>query len=91
MDTGDPFHIVFITADRKRGTGGDIKELDGWKKTTHQREQKLPGDFATVAKSTTTAAPRKTITIFNPLDPSDHAISVHIRTMVFFNHQRITG
>ena len=32
MDTGQPFNIVYVTADRRRGTGGDIENLKNWVK-----------------------------------------------------------
>jgi hypothetical protein len=30
LDTGQPFNMVYITADRRRGTGGEIETLKNW-------------------------------------------------------------
>lgn len=47
METGEPFSIQFITFDRKRKTGGDIKEFSQAilcysKKTTNNKVQARP-------------------------------------------------
>ncbi len=93
MDTGDPFDLVFITADRKRGTGGKVKRVKGWAKIIGDVPVRTgrPGQFRhikTPAKNPHHTK-HKTINVFNPGNDRDHAISVHWRLMVFFNGKRI--
>lgn len=34
MDSGEPFSMTFITADRRRGTGGEIVSVKNWIKAS---------------------------------------------------------
>jgi hypothetical protein len=93
IDSGDPFDLVFITADRRRGTGGSIKRVENWLKIKGEAaEANLPGVFKQV-KDPVTRNPyhlqNKTFNIYNPANPGDHPIKVHWRLMIFFNQKRI--
>lgn len=93
MDTGKPFDLVFITADRRRGTGGKVKSVKGWAKIVGDAPvtERRPGEFKHIQALTKNPrhSKHKTINIFNPGNDRDHAISVHWRLMVFFNGKRI--
>jgi hypothetical protein len=44
MDTGAAFTLQFITADRKRGTGGELIKVENWTKMTGiPAEEGIPG------------------------------------------------
>lgn len=93
MDSGRPFDLVFITADRKRGTGGKLVTVKGWAKIIgdHNAIVRRPGEFRKVnaVKKNPNHREHKTINIFNPSNDMDHSISVHWRLMQFFNGKRI--
>lgn len=91
MDTGDPFDLVFITADRSRGTGGSIRRISGWQKVVNTSSENGNRSGAAVIKARKNPNHRekKTVNIFNPNDPHGHAVKVHWRLMVFFNGKRI--
>lgn len=94
LDTGEPFDMVFITADRRRGTGGKIKRVSNWVKIKGSEPvSRLPGEFSRSPGRSLKKDPRhsdhKTINIYNPANPGDHATKVHWRLIVFFNSQRV--
>jgi hypothetical protein len=93
LDTGKPFDLVFLTADRKRGTGGKIKNVKGWAKIIgdHNSMVRRPGEFRKVnaVKKNPKHSEHKTVNIFNPSNSLDHTITVHWRLMQFFNGKRI--
>lgn len=94
MDTGEAFDLTFITADRKRGTGGDIKQVKGYKKIIGDppSEAGAPGEMAPSGPAKNPHhRQNKTINIYDPENPAAHAITVHWRLIIFFNHQRVTG
>jgi hypothetical protein len=92
IDSGDPFDLVYLTADRRRGTGGEIKTVQ-----QHCKVKPAPGSTADhFNRSLTVVDSRnpqhmshRTINIFNPSDPSQHVIKIHWRLMEFFNGKRI--
>jgi hypothetical protein len=86
--SGECFDMQFITADLKRGTGGELIEVINW--------QILKKDDEPGAASGSTAGSRtpnndehQTITIHNPGNSRVHPISVHIKLIQFFNGKRI--
>lgn len=93
MDTGNPFDLEFITADRRRGTGGKVKRVKGWAKIVGDMSNMVrrPGQFKHIAATPKNPhhTKHKTINIYNPGNDRDHAISVHWRLMIFFNNKRI--
>lgn len=92
IDNGQPFDLVFLTADRRRGTGGEIREVKGWAKVKFDpAETRLPGQFSKKRELLKDPAhsTHKTINIFNPANDRDHIIKLHWRLMVFFNGKRI--
>lgn len=92
MDTGEDFDLVFITADRRRGTGGKPKTVKSWAKVKGDpAEVRIPGKQLSKTKlnELRKAAGLKIINIFNPSSPADHIISVHYQLMIFFNGKRI--
>jgi hypothetical protein len=94
LDTGEPFDMVFITADRRRGTGGKIKRVSNWVKIKGgEPVSRLPGEFTRTNIQSHKKDPRhadhKTINIYNPGNPGNHATKVHWRLIVFFNGKRV--
>ena len=93
MDTGAGFDLVFIMADKRRGTGGKIKRVKSWQKICGERAGiKMPAHLAT--KTTMTRKNpnhnvHKTVNIYDPRHAMQHATTVHWRLMVYFNNQRI--
>lgn len=92
IETGEPFDLVFITADRRRGTGGQIKRVKGWLKVMRNSDD-APSGVGNLSKAMQSRDPRhfehRTFNIFNPSNPADHAHKVHWRLMAFFNGKRI--
>jgi hypothetical protein len=92
IDSGEPFDLTFITADRRRGTGGKPKEVKGWAKLSAADEERLPGQYR-ASKAVLLRDPghfqHRTINIYNPNNPAEHPQKVHWRLMVFFNGKRI--
>jgi len=92
IDSGKPFKLEFITCDRRRGTGGELKQVVNWVKVKGDpADIRLPG--RQIKKSELNDLRRasgiKEFNIYNPLNPSDHIKKVHYRLMVFFNGKRI--
>lgn len=88
LDGGEQFDMVFITADRRRGTGGKIKRVSNWVKIKGgEPVSRLPGEFSRKggAKKNPQHLEHKTINIYNPVNPGDHAMKVHWRLIIFFN------
>lgn len=92
IDSGEPFTMEFVTADRKRGTGGQLIEVKGWQKIIGEAADEIrPGGHRKKGDPLRNPNHRqhKTINIHNPANPRMHPISVHIRLMQVFNGQRI--
>ncbi|THU34250.1 hypothetical protein FAM09_24845 [Niastella caeni] len=94
LDTGNLFDMVFITADRRRGTGGKIKRVSNWVKIIGgEQVSRLPGEFSRITslslKKNPSHGEHKTINIYNPGNPGDHATKVHWRLIIFFNGKRV--
>lgn len=90
IESGKPFDITFITADRKKGTGGEIKRYTGWVKCDLAampepvlRRNRIP------VNSLKEAAHRlhKTKNIMNPVTRDIR--KVHIRLITEFNGKRV--
>jgi hypothetical protein len=88
MDNGEPFDIVFITMDRKRGTGGDIIRLIGWEKMTNEPapQKATPGARKL---SNHFRNNNRTATLINPQAKHHHPITVHADLIQFFNNKRV--
>lgn len=98
IDTGRPFkQLVFITADRKRGTGGKRIEVTNWVKIVNpDSTMQIPGRTLSVTEKTilknAESGKNKTgivINIYNPNNPRQHITAVHYALMTFFNGKRI--
>jgi len=92
MDTGKAFSMSYVTADRKRGTGGELKEVTNWAKFTGDPDdQRLPGQF--IPNRNETRSPdhfkNRTVNIFNPNNRHAHIEKVHWRLILFFNGKRV--
>lgn len=90
FDTGLPFNMVYVTADEKRGTGGDIVTLSQWIKCT---KEALPSGILRrnkISHSSTTQvsdAENANRLIYNPQTQDIRA--VHIRLICEFNGKRV--
>lgn len=93
IDMGDPFDLVWITADRKRGTGGKIMRVEDWTKVKgSDSAETLPGQFLQsnpVIRRNPNHFLHKTFNICNPRNPGERPKKVHWRLMIFFNGKRI--
>lgn len=86
LDTGEPFTLAFVTADRKRGTGGQLITVKNWvKQETAVVAERKPSEHKKGARS----RPSKTLVIYNPHNRLQHATSVHVRLLQIFNGKRI--
>lgn len=94
LDTGELFTMEFVTADRKRGTGGELVRLENW--------QKINGVPAVEGSTTQkrSAQPlgknphhrlNKTVNLHNPHNKGVHPITVHIKLIQTFNGKRVTN
>ena len=86
MDTGEPFHLEFVTADRKRGTGGELVKVINW---TKQKKDPVQERKTALSHNSGRSRPSKTFIISNPHNKIQHPISVHVRLLQFFNGKRI--
>lgn len=92
INKGLPFTLSFVTADRRRGTGGDLITVKKWMKL----REGLPADQRPAAYQEKHQPLRdsnnhlnKTIRIFNPGNRRVHPITVHYRLMQELNGKRI--
>ncbi len=92
-DNGDPFDMVFVTCDRKRGTGGELITVKQWQKIgTDDPLPRMPGQLRKTVKAITRNPNHwvnKTLNIFNPNNRALHPIKVHFRLIQFFNGKRV--
>ncbi|RYZ61453.1 MAG: hypothetical protein EOO14_04995 [Chitinophagaceae bacterium] len=88
LDTGEPFNLEFVTADRKRGTGGELIKVQNWVKRCNT-DDCVPLTVGRQQPTTNRKRPTKTLVIFNPHNRIQHAISVHVRLLQIFNGKRI--
>jgi hypothetical protein len=96
MDRGERFDLVFVTCDRKRGTGGDLVTCMQWQKINGDPVQTgTPGvkrrkEIGTgFVKRNPHHQVNKTINIFNPASRKIHPISIHIRLIQYYNNKRV--
>jgi len=96
IDTGKAFSLVFINADRTRGTGGKRVEVVNWVKIVNpDLNMKIPGRTLTqqekknLKKELHQKERGIMFNIYNPLKPSQHITAVHYALMTFFNGKRI--
>ena len=92
-DSGEPFDMIIVTADRRRGTGGDLIELKGWAKMSNEKEaRKITAGGRRKALHMVRHPnhwENKTINVFNPNNRAVHPIKVHFRLIQFFNGKRV--
>ncbi len=86
------FQIKFVTADRKRGTGGEIIEIKDGRKCVGKRKGKVVFDM----RKTVSAAPRIpkdphhwVNSTRNILLPNGLIRTVHIRLIIEFNGKKV--
>lgn len=90
IESGKPFDIVFVTADRKKGTGGEIKRYKNWVKCNLEampepilRRNKMEiGSYKMPQHQE-----HKTKNIMNPVTRDIR--KVHIRLITEFNGKRV--
>jgi hypothetical protein len=93
IDSGELFDIGFVTADRRRGTGGDYKELKGYRKVMKEQvSEHLPGKVHTPKRDLRKDpqhSVHKTFNICNPNNPNIHMHKVHYRLFDRFNGKTV--
>jgi len=93
IDEGDPFDLVFVTADRRRGTGGELISVTQWTKMDSDAPiEILPGRYRKKARAMIKNPnhwANKTFNIWSPINKLNHPHKVHFRLMQFFNGKRI--
>ena len=93
INNGRPFdELVFVTADRRRGTGGQLISCRKWRRLF--QDMPLENMPRYIKKKwqrilNTRQGNRKDFVIFNPAHPAHHPITVHYWLMVTFNGKRI--
>jgi hypothetical protein len=90
LDAHAPFSMTYVTADKKRGTGGEIKKVDGWVKCNlgdmpEQILRKNRIHFSEVRDPK--HGVHKTRNIMNPVTRDIR--KVHLRLIVEFNGKRV--
>jgi hypothetical protein len=96
VDTGDPFTMEFVTADRRRGTGGKLIEVINWvKKVGQPVEDTIPGKHIRRKASEVKKDPdhwrHGTFNIENPGNKALHLHKVHVPLMQTFNGKKIVN
>lgn len=95
INSGRPFDsLEFVTADQRRGTGGDLVHKQRWQRITeNMKMENLPTFFRRnfERQNNTHSGSRATkhFVIFNPASLKDHPITVHYWLMVSLNGKRI--
>jgi hypothetical protein len=93
INSGRPFDCLeFVTADRRRGTGGKLIITRKWRRLFQDMPlENLPGYIKKKFERmlSTRQGNRKDFVIFNPGLPAQHPITVHYWLMVSFNGKRI--
>ncbi len=90
MEALMPFDITYVTADKKRGTGGDIKQCRGWVKCdlSSQPEPILRKNKISYAEAKDpNHRLHKTRNIMNPV--TREIRKLHLRLIVEFNGKRV--
>lgn len=95
INSGRPFDsLQFVTADRKRGTGGKLIDCRKWMRLRENLPLKdlpafLKAKYERILKTRHAGRNTKHFVIFNPAQPVAHPITVHYWLMVSFNGKRI--
>lgn len=95
LDTGEPFDLEFVTANRRKGTGGKLLEVKGWvKKKGKPVEDTVPGSLRQ-AQADKRKDPNHwrhgTFNIENPGNKALHLYKVHIPLILTFNSKRVVN
>jgi hypothetical protein len=93
IDSGQPFNLGFVTADRRRGTGGEYKEVKGYRKVQNNPSVETragkPHRLSSQLKRNPNHGIHKTINICDPRDPKKHITKVHYRLFDLFNGKTV--
>lgn len=79
-----PFNVSFVTADRKRNSGGEIKSISGGILSKHNKSlpihmRRVDGGGGSIKPASHENATR------NIQDPSGSIVKMHIRLLISFN------
>jgi len=93
--TGEPFDMVFVTCNRKKGTGGELVSLESWM-ILHHPDEKTPQNEASDSQADDGKISRDpdhaehgTVNVFNPANSGVHITKVHVDLIQFFNGKRV--
>jgi hypothetical protein len=93
VDNGEAFDMEFVTADRRRGTGGKLIDVKGWvKKKGKPVDDTVPGKHIrqkTDVKKDPNHWRHGTFNIENPGNKALHLYKVHIPLILTFNSKRV--
>lgn len=99
--SGEPFDMKWVSADRRRGTGGDLVSAEGWMicsrdPAVKNRESGTSTAELLILKEESDAARKDpnhpengTVNVFNPANAGIHPITVHWDLIQFFNGKRV--
>jgi len=91
--SGQYFDLCWVTADRKRGTGGAYMEVKNWKIASAAKDRITPKNptLAKPASHEADAAHRenKTFNICNPRFPSQRLYKVHTKLFTRINNKLV--
>jgi hypothetical protein len=89
MDAGLPFNLIYVSADRRRGTGGQLIDCKGFMKNTKdQPEEKQPkGRIHAAVKKNPNHFLHKTRNIRNPQNGVTRKL--HIKLIKVFNGKEV--
>jgi hypothetical protein len=88
LDNGEPFTMEFVTADRKRGTGGELVEVKSWCKKTNGINEARPKQ-KTAGQLLGYRGTIKVVNVHNPFNKIAHPIGVHVLLIQTFNGKRV--
>jgi hypothetical protein len=95
IESGRPFTLEFVTADVKRGTGGELIKVVNWQKVHGSKvdsKENAKGTSGATSDSTShnpNHYQHKTFNIFNPANRQLHPHKVHFRLLISLNGKRI--
>ena len=100
IQSGEAFDMEFVTADRRRGTGGDLIVCEGWmilrkddrSPVTDDRPDEEDNPSSAILQPSSKDphhALNGTVNVFNPANPGYHPITVHYELIQVFNGKRV--
>jgi hypothetical protein len=94
IESGEPFTMEFVKADRRRGIAGELVKVENWiKKPGQPVEDTIPGKYTPKASKTKNPGhyTHGTFNVHNPGNKIQHIIKVHTVLIQTFNGKKVVN